>query len=536
MPKVSQPSQPSSNAIKNVVVILSVLVLLIAVSAATIFLLNKNSSLFSSLLPGKAKSPYQIELSTLSKSGTLDKKNVEVNFEIENSEIILKSAPDSVVGSATVTLTSVTNLIGLPAGAAFVKGVQIDSPDAFIKQPLTLSMEIPKEMAGKILRGVSYDDNQENLHYYPVEIKGNIATFPIVHFSGYGIVALEDKDMKLFELSDVGFQAESDIANIVSENQSKADQRMSSTQDQELVDIFRVWRVNGVNSKINAGMGNSDYILDAIQEYITWRQLIQFYDLENSLTTEIQASSTLLAKMIQVSITKTAVDCTQMQDPTKGSRLMKIASIIDTFNLDGKEGISLKVLETKIKNCVNFKMTFKSYVSTEGNSQKCGGQSFVSGEVNFSMGDNFKLRGDGEFTVDREILCDIECKFDRPEVHKVEIVDTPFVATKPGDNEIAIKMQVSLADDPHYICEFNEDGSLGTDTTTWNAEFDVIHKNEFLGYFDTGMGGSIFQISDWDIVSEGDVFARKTYKRKVRGINNGMVDENTTFELIHTPK
>lgn len=87
-----------------------------------------------------------------------------------------------------ITLTPITAVDGLPFSGELVGGVQMAPEGLRLFQPATLTIESPKTVAAKGFETVAfaYHQNGEGLYLNTAEVKGNLLTLEVWHFSGEG--------------------------------------------------------------------------------------------------------------------------------------------------------------------------------------------------------------------------------------------------------------------------------------------------------------------------------------------------------------
>jgi hypothetical protein len=90
----------------------------------------------------------------------------------------------------TITLTPITVINGLPFSGGLVGGVQMAPEGLLLLQPAILTIESPKTVAEPGFETVAfaYHQNGDGFYLNPSQVKGNLLTIEIWHFSGAGAV------------------------------------------------------------------------------------------------------------------------------------------------------------------------------------------------------------------------------------------------------------------------------------------------------------------------------------------------------------
>jgi hypothetical protein len=106
----------------------------------------------------------------------------------DGTKFTLTFQKDALSNDETITLTPITTTNGLPFSGGLVGGVQMAPEGLRLFQPATLTIESPKTVAGTGFEVVAFAYHQkgEDLYLNPSEVKGNILTLEIWHFSGAG--------------------------------------------------------------------------------------------------------------------------------------------------------------------------------------------------------------------------------------------------------------------------------------------------------------------------------------------------------------
>jgi hypothetical protein len=104
----------------------------------------------------------------------------------DGTKFTLTFPKDALSNDETITLTPITAIDGLPFSGGLVGGAQMAPEGLRLFQPAFLTIESPKTVAATGFETVAFAYHQtgEGLYLNPSEVKGNILTLEIWHFSG----------------------------------------------------------------------------------------------------------------------------------------------------------------------------------------------------------------------------------------------------------------------------------------------------------------------------------------------------------------
>lgn len=454
-------------------------------------------------------------------------------LEIPNA--ILDFPSRSLLTASDVAIYPIEKMNGLPNGAQFIAGAQIDSMEDVLLTPASLQVTIPDEAVGKNLRGVAYGKDGSNLHYFPVEISGNQANFLLFHFSGYGIIAVDDSEMKLPEPSLERLSAEFVIASIMQTYQDdffwgRRDE-MPLGAKESLLTAMEEWYRDGVKPKLMSAIRSDDLLLDSATEYIVWRQMAIALGIEEELAALDQEGINILARAIKSGGDKAYQKCVGDKDAEKAGRLLRIWALVEALGLNGKAGINWTDIQSKIEQCANFELRITSRFDEKNG---CGGDSTIaSGKLNLTPDNVLILSGEGEVKTTEQKMCGAVCLAKPgPEVSRVEVLGSQLAAA--NKTEIALLLKIFASDRVEYSCRPSENWTdLGTiNLSHWLANMSEMHYEDLV---EEEADYSTIKITDWEKVNKDGVFAKKHYK-STKSLGTTLVAEDTLFELMHAPR
>lgn len=519
----------------NVLLLVGSVVVFIMVFVGVVWALNNQSkfSIITDLLSrtgGSGGLGVTVVLSSEKAGKIVDKSGGTVVVNNATLDIPTKS----VLSTSDVTLYTIESIGGLPTGAHFVTGVQIDSTEDVLYNPAALTITIPKESTGKNLRGVAYEKDGSNLHFFPIEIQDNTANFTLFHFSGYGIIAVDDPDMNLPEPSEARSLAELSLSTMMwqkTRRMATSDDEMTDKNYDGIRNILREWYSNGVKPKLEAAVTDDNAIIDAATEYVVWWQMVKAFLDDDELADLRREGQTLLAKGITNASTKAYQKCVDTLDATKAGRLLRLSQLSEVLVLDGITGIDINQIQSNTRKCANFELRITSRIEEMND---CGNDvTAASGTIPLSPDEGMILSGEGEVTTTEKTMCGAVCTASpRSEVNKAEVLGAQLVAAEK--TEVSLLFKIGVAPRVNYRCLPKENFTLeGENVSYWLAWMGEMHFDELV---EEVPEYSIIKLTDWEKVNADGVYAKKVYQRSRPVMGGTEMSEDTTFELVHTPK
>jgi len=157
-----------------------------------IFSLTFGCDFFTSLGGAPAPNPVSVDVKvdeTSSSNAVISPEGGTLSAQgADGTKFTLTFPRDALSNDETITLTPITAVDGLPFSGGFVGGVQMSPEGLRLLQPATLTIESPKTVAATGFETVAfaYHQNGEGLYLHPSEVKGNLVTLEVWHFSGAG--------------------------------------------------------------------------------------------------------------------------------------------------------------------------------------------------------------------------------------------------------------------------------------------------------------------------------------------------------------
>jgi hypothetical protein len=449
---------------------------------------------------------------------------------------------NSVLGAAEIEAQSISSLRNLPKGTHFAAGIHIVSDEDTLGDPAGLEIKIPQSLAGSKLIGFAYNEDGRAFHYYPVEIKGGSAVFKIYHFSGYGILSVDDKYDSPPEASDMRDRSEQAIRNIIGEGNSDDLSGFTDSQKQRMKNILDVWYRVKVKPLIDSAKKDDKVIMKAAKEFIIWWRSTQgLPDMEEAFSAQIQEAIRRLAEGVNNAVDNAARKCNQEKDPAQAGVLIKLASLAHYLGIEGITGLDSEAILAKARKCANFEVKMTSNFSEHMVATGPHGPVDIdikfaeSGFVSLAIDDDFSLSGEGKAQIDSYSETGFACTQNPPEVNSIKIPKLKFESS--GKAGVSLAFDIGEPTPVVWTCRSAE-GVTSTDpNSVWDYAFYEMHKNEYQGL--SLEEGYQFNLADWDILGKGGVYAKKDYSQTKTFVVQNVtrtVTENTLFELIHKPR
>ncbi|MFA6475322.1 MAG: hypothetical protein WCV88_03945 [Patescibacteria group bacterium] len=491
---------------------------------------------------------FQSNAQGLQVTAEVDPAGVTQDISSAGGEIQLDSSTDAaatlnlpeqaLAGTESISLNNINTLTNLPSGMEFVLGVVVGPDGTLLDKPATLTLPVPAEQSAKNLVGFSYSGDGKDFQLYPISQDNNVATLQLTGFSGYGILVLPDNTTTPPAPTTIERQAKQYIASIVLSSGKKTG-GVDSDHLGKIKNILTGWFNASVKPNLTAAVTDDSKLDAAVHEFISWQATVQWFGLDSSFQTEIDKSLNDIATAINNASAKASKQCTTDKDPTQAVKLLHYSKMVQLLGLEGKAGVSSDKINQMIKDCVNFELKITSHISMSA--YDTISEIEASGTGTISYQDNMKLAGSAEVTVTRNQIVTMKpCTANVPETWTLTIPEFSIVTANTG-SKFSMPLDLSLPVDGSLVWECGAslrdlvaDASVTDPNNAW--EFALLHDDERVG----ALGDpTSYVLPDWEMIGKGGVFAKKVYNRTVNnpfGIGNVTYQEQTTFELIPTPK
>lgn len=457
----------------------------------------------------------------------------------------LNFPPKSLMKGERITVTEVKNIKGLKVGWKYVNGVQVEPSNAMIGNPATLTIDT-KGAKGN-LAAFSYSDDGKDFHFVSAEFKNGVATIPVYHFSGFGILDLgsakpvagePSAGFLRYEAARRAIEAEAAVNNGggIEENDPYA---------KRLYNLLHAWYAANVKPGLQNAISTGEGADNAVLEFERFKaRTMRLPGGEKALATETEEGMNLSARAIKAGVDIAYTKCKNNRDATKAGVMIRLMALAEFDDFQGRvPGITDDEIKKKVASCATFKITVKSHMST--NLEGSIYSETASGEGMFTTNDDLRLSGQGKITVTGMEFGGMACTFNETDNFKLQDVSLIF----EGNKKAELTMQIWPDDGDKYDCIKQSDSidfrSSGDNTAPWWGEYANAHDDELPSF-----ASDMFTMKGWEIINQNGVYARKVYNRTrtpskvpalIRWVLNFFggipaITDNTTWEMIHMPK
>lgn len=378
-----------------------------------------------------------------------------------------------------VRVTPIRSAAHLPL-KSFVAGVQLDPDGLQLEQPATLTIRVAKVPKGRLV-GFTYSGKGRALHPYPVKRSGNVLTFRIGHFSGYG-AGIE---------SDPGRIAL--VQTMLAEEQSIGASLLAA----------------GPSGLVSSG---------ALYRYQAWMTAALAYP---ELAPFRQVLRTMAEQAFRAATQQARASC---------NALHQLGPVFDMFRAIGfarSIGVGDVVdpaAELNLKECLGFELDFDTTITWAAD----GGQ-VISHVQAMKVPLDWTNNWSGQLPLDY-------VSFSFPEPADCSMVldphgEAPFTASIPlmGD------FQLPVSDSARIATEVDVGQAGETITITCpNGPSITSTPHYYEGIYVFHDFKPTFRIADWSLVG-GPVFATRDYNQTFNG-GEGTITQATHFVLRHVPR
>lgn len=526
---VTADSVPQNKS-KKIILSISIVLVSVGLLVGGFFVVNNWPKLTSPF--NKKPNPLKVTFATNDKmaSAVINSTGGVVELAGETSKYSLNVPKDAVYQSENVTLQELKSVEGI-SGASLVAGVKATPDGTQFVAPIDLTVET--SATGKLV-GFAFDAEGDNFHLFPVNRQGNKVSMKISHFSGYGIINVGDGSYAPPTPQSIQAQAQQLIARIIFEGQNETGD-LSQNQLDRIYNLLNAWWKVSVKPNLEKSAGNDELLMPAFDEYLVWLAAAQGLGLDKRFEAEQEYALKTAAKATKGAYEKAGEKCTKNKDATQIAKMTRLSKFAMKWGLNHKEGLNVDDLLERTKRCARFELRLNSTTSFP----KFGIAMNASGSVNIGMDDNYNLVGEG--TIRQNSLDpqdDFACSYESGTMptFPAKIVSTKLDVSAKNPKTSVI-LEFSDVENT-LVCKSTLPGVDFTSTSgsdDWLTDYFIIHYGE--DYQDPGM----FAISDWQIVNQDGIYAKKTVDRD-KFIDNGhpelnyTLHENTTYELVHTPQ
>ncbi len=467
----------------------------------------------------------------------------------DGSTFTLAIPPDALDGPQTITLTPVSRIDRLPYSGGLIAGVELEPEGLRLRVPATLTIDpaVSPAPPNHILT-YAYAKGGENLILYP-GLDGDAVALPILHFSGYGAGSGTAGDaeagsetpagpLQPYVQQYAGAWFEWQLKLITLEERYERGIEIFSNAYTNVV----VRQLNGV--KESCDKAELQLAMKTAFDFLRFIQVWGFGEDERMKAFTPQVFE--LADEILRACQQKAYDrCVSRNDPFQIVDMLYIARQLQMLG-DEDPYLTTFIEDGLMESCLRFEIDFESKLVEEHHSDsgvttlrmKYRAQQ-VPLRFNYGGNDFGRAIWEGACT-----LLPVVLEFE-PAV--------PFAGSgcsltiEPSNGRFDVKAAwIGVMDDPSVSavrvlydpgnptvnavlhCEDQDPIPLGV--FQWYGEYGAWHHSEF----SQGYGGALFGAKNWEQLSSGEFFAKKSYERERVELDSVKIEE-TWFFLKHTP-
>ncbi len=201
-----------------------------------------------------------------------------------------------------IRLTPVRAISGLPLTGGMLASVQIEPEGLFLLEPATLTAELPNSVDSSQLVGFGYHAQGAELHLYPFEASGGTLTFPIFHFSGYGVGKGTKAELIPYEPTSAEDQMEHALGG-----KTKEDKQVEKESIQLYFDEI-------VLPRLEEGRSDDGALLVGLGHLFSWYISLKQWDLEASFPNQVGVASRLASEGLKNAVDRAHKKCVANKD------------------------------------------------------------------------------------------------------------------------------------------------------------------------------------------------------------------------------
>jgi hypothetical protein len=424
---------------------------------------------------------------------------------------------DALLTDATVRMTPVASVSGLPAGVKFLGGVQLEPEGTALLADATLTISAPGIASAQKPRAIAWEGTGSVPLTYAATRAGSQLAVKVVHFSGYGAA-----DGELLS-TDARAALQASYPQVLQEMT-----QARTTDSQELA-------------------------LKALQDEQDWVRSTELIGDPTFMADQKAALETLVPQVERNMIEKSYDRCENQHDVLK--ELANLQALERGAIVNRNTG-NQQLASDDYEKCGSFRLDFETVLTTTTTATAIGNTITETSHVRV-LGLPLRLVGTSAL-IPPAVSAPLEVLgFDyhfRQETAAGPLTSTCDGATtkaSPTQDFKAFRLEIS-ADAPPQIRLEVTPGKLETDmtvtcttpgpggvpmTSTFQQHVEGV-SNQFGQGHSYGAGQNGLLIEGWDYLG-GSVFARKTVTVTTTTGQSGVtttIDEQTTFDLRHTPE
>jgi hypothetical protein len=449
---------------------------------------------------------------------------------------------------ATITMTPVASVRGLPLSGGMTAAVQLEPDGLQLNRAATLTIETPSSIALDAMTPLGWYGAGENLYlnlFLPGE-KGIV--LPVHHFSGYGVgqgTGAERQD--IIDRTDLSDQTSSRISEATRRllDKLRNKERTSLEDFDDLQDEFQNYMDTVIKEALASG--NVDFVECVLHQMSMERRWQLVFDYAGKAP-PVPDSARKALDLIE----KDAIDgCLKRQEPWQLDRIWAHEGL--RFDLGISGGPSYSELQDIANKCLTFDLEFSSEMVVQSENGKITSLVASKSKVRLRQSPP-KYTASGSAPLEYKSLvaevpnCSYTSVFNattfrvfesggnaqtliefQPKPYSVSGVGFYCGGTKYAPAKLTLVLDPgNTTESVTLVC----DGArlvLFAGIPWWRNEWNAMHAVAFPSITSDGR----YVIRDWEVPG-GQLWARKAFNRSVP-VNDGTLTEKTLFELWHRP-
>jgi hypothetical protein len=468
----------------------------------------------------------------------------------DGSTFTLAIPPDALDGPHTITMTPVTRIDRLPFSGGLLAGVELEPEGLRLRVPATLTVApaVSATPPNHILT-YAYAQGGENLILYP-GLDGDAVVLPILHFSGYGAGSGSAGDAAAQGSETPAGPLQPYVQQYAGERLRRIFNQITQEElNERAIEIFTNAYNNVVVRQLNEVKESCDKatLQLAMQTAFDFLRLIQLWGWgeDESMKGFTPLVFELADEILRTCQQKAYDRCVSRNDPFQIVDMLSIARQLQMLG-DEDPYLTTFIEDGLMESCLRFEIDFESKLVEEHHADegvttlrmKYRAQ-HVPLRFNYGGNDFGRAIWEGSCTLLPVVVefepvvpfagsgCSLTIQpangFFKVAAAWIGVMDDPSVSAvrvlyDPGDPNVQATLH----------CDDSDDISLGI--FQWFGEYTTWHQSEF----SQGYGGALFGANNWEQLSSGEFFAKKSYERE-RVVLDSVKTEETWFFLKHTP-
>ncbi len=452
----------------------------------------------------------------------------------DGTKFTLTFPKGALLNDEKITLTPITAVDGLPFSGGLVGGVQMAPEGLRLLKPATLTIESAKTVAAKGFETVAfgYHQNGEGLYLTPSEVKGNILTLEVWHFTGDAAAQATSAEIQTQQQQHVPSNAEDAFTQRVREylgRERQAQLLPGQNPDPEfertMGEFLREGYDRFIGPQLPIALTDCDAAPAILSRALGWLRQVQLLGYGD----RFQAESTLITNtMLQVLVNcynKAYDKCVANDD------LSQMVVMLGYLRQGQLLGVGDRMDQSKIEKCGTFELKFDSTIDATF-PQAGGGVGVFSSVVRTTVPMKLTLvtnSAEGSAPLDYVSF---------------SLSGLPCLQAAPprGGTFQATRLDLGLSPDPAQRGRYNISLMIDVGTTqeTYSSTCpevpfsltDSLYTKFFADLHAAEKAGIGYQITNWQPGAAG-IIGLKTYQGSKPCAVGGTCKETTKLQLIH---